>query len=503
MSRLRGIRKNENIIWLIFAAALALRLWKLGDQSFWADEALTVGMYKSPPQGISYFRKFLWDVHGPLYSMILHFWSMVSSSEYWLRLPSALAGALAVPFLYRWLRRVIDERTALIGGLLLAISPFSLYYSQELRFYSVLLLFSILSLIAFDRFERRPEKVNALILGVTLGLTCLFHLSGLFLLAGLAAYLVFTEGVKGKKPRYGAMALGVALLIISPWIYRQIVFLSGINIESITGMAASERLRGQLTLNIWSYPYTIYAFAAGYSFGPGLRELHDVKSGIDLISDYGFEIFSVILIFGGVILNAFLRLKKTKIKFMFAVLPLVAILAITVAALLNVKVFNVRYLMPVFPVFIGLLASGIPDGRASAIILTSLLCLFMLMSDINYFTRQKYFRDDIKGAVNVIEDNEIEGDSIFLQGVGSSFDLYYEGKNSDKVTYLFESGSEKARKRIQVITEEGGRAWNLRARGWEKSLEDDTYQLLSGRMEKAGEWTLPGVKIYLFVKGKQ
>jgi len=503
MDRLRGIRKNENLIWLIFAAALALRLWKLGGQSFWADEALTIGMYKSPPQGISYFRKFLWDVHGPLYSLILHFWSMISSSEYWLRLPSAFSGALAVPFMYWWLRRIIDERTAIIGGLFLAISPFSLYYSQELRFYSPLLLFSILALIAFARFERKPGRKNALILGMVLGVTCLFHLSGLFLSAGLAVYLVLTEGLKGRKIRYGGMALLISLLILSPWIYRQIMFLSGINIESITGMAPSERLRGELTLNLWSYPYTIYAFSAGYSFGPGLRELHGIRSGLELISDYGIEIISLLLIFGGVILNGFFELRKTKVKLMFAVLPVIAVLAITVAALLNVKVFNVRYLMPVFPVFIGLLASGIPQSRFPAIILTSAICIFMLISDINYFTKPEYFRDDIRGAVKVIEDNEIPGDSIILQGVGSSFGVYYDGKNNDRIMYLSAGESEKAAERLRIIIEERGRIWNMRARGWEKSIDDRVYRLLSVRMKKVGEWTLPGAKVYLFERTKE
>ncbi|HMA77041.1 MAG TPA: glycosyltransferase family 39 protein, partial [Candidatus Krumholzibacteriaceae bacterium] len=176
--------------WLIIASGFFIRFWQLGKQSFWVDEIISLGMFKSPSSDISYFRKFLWDVHAPLYSLLLHFWSMVSQSEFWLRTPSALAGGISVFFLYKWLKETFNEKAALTGSLLLAISPFSLYYSQELRAYAMLNLFVILSLIAFRRFDIKPNLKSAATLGFVLALTCLIHTSALLLCIGIFVYSV-------------------------------------------------------------------------------------------------------------------------------------------------------------------------------------------------------------------------------------------------------------------------------------------------------------------------
>ena len=35
-----------------------------------------------------------------------------------------------------------------------------------------------------------------------------------------------------------------------------------------------ERFREERSFTLWAYPYSVYAFSTGYSFGPDLRELH-------------------------------------------------------------------------------------------------------------------------------------------------------------------------------------------------------------------------------------
>ncbi|HSG28540.1 MAG TPA: glycosyltransferase family 39 protein [Candidatus Krumholzibacterium sp.] len=170
----------------IICLAAFLRFFRLGHQSFWIDEILTAGSYASPPAGISYWKKLLWDVHGPLYSMIMHFWSMAGSSETWLRIPGAAAGTASVLFFYRWMKRISTGDNALAGTLILALSPFHIYYSQEMRFYSLLLMMVVLSLIFFDRFIEKPDGRRGAALGLVLGLACLSHFMALFLCAGFA-----------------------------------------------------------------------------------------------------------------------------------------------------------------------------------------------------------------------------------------------------------------------------------------------------------------------------
>ncbi len=123
--------RNLAVLTAVAVLAAVLRFFRLGHQSFWLDEILTIGSYSSPEGGISYGVKLLWDVHGPLYSLAMHFWSMASSSEAWLRAPGALAGVVTVILMYFWLRRESNESTALAGALLMAVNPFNIYYSQD------------------------------------------------------------------------------------------------------------------------------------------------------------------------------------------------------------------------------------------------------------------------------------------------------------------------------------------------------------------------------------
>lgn len=488
---------GKTIIYIFFAAALGLRLWNLGGQSFWADEAITIGMYKSPPAGISYFRKFLWDVHGPLYSMLMHFWSMASSSETWLRLPSAIMGSLTVPLTYVWIKKAADERTALLGSLFIALNPFSLYYSQELRFYSMVCLFSILSLIRYHVFIDRPTARNALILGIVLGLTCLSHFSALLLCFGLFVHAVATG--RPVSERLGKLLIAgcVLLVIISPWIYREVIFIKGINIENISEMAPEDRLRGELTLSVWSYPYVIYAFSAGYSFGPGLRELHFIRSGMELIENHSFELFSVAIVFGVLLINAFLRKKYRNFVALILTVTVTAALGLTLITLFNVKVFNVRYLMPVFPLFIALLAVGIPERPLSAVVSVLAVSLIMIISDVNYHSEERYARDDIRGAVSIVEEREKRGDAVILQGLAATFDFYYSGDNIDNILFINEAEDPAGRRVVDIIAE-NDRIWSVRARGYEETFDDKAFTVLSNRMELAESWKLPGVAVYLF-----
>ncbi len=120
----------------------ALRFYGLTIQSLWSDELAS--WYFSRPEGVlrvvSAVRE---DVHPPGYFVILHFAQAVfGDSEWALRLPSAIAGWLCIPAVYLLGRRIYSEREGLVAALLVAVSWAGVYFSQETRSYSVLILLS-------------------------------------------------------------------------------------------------------------------------------------------------------------------------------------------------------------------------------------------------------------------------------------------------------------------------------------------------------------------------
>jgi mannosyltransferase len=124
--------------WMLIFAAL-LRFPTLAAESLWYDETFTAFVAKLPMA--NFWPAVRGDVHPPLYYLIE--WvniRLLGSSEFAMRLPSAIFGLIAVYLIYR-LTLVIgfERRVALMAGLFIAVFPAMIYYSQEARMYTLLL----------------------------------------------------------------------------------------------------------------------------------------------------------------------------------------------------------------------------------------------------------------------------------------------------------------------------------------------------------------------------
>ena len=130
---------------VVFGAAL--RLYGLGEQSLWSDEIASVFLAGSSlPESLARVQL---DVHPPLYFYLLSLWSAAfGTSEIALRLPSALAGTLAIALVFRVGSRLFGSRAGLAAAVLMALSTVEIYYSQEVRSYAFLVLFGLLSMDA-------------------------------------------------------------------------------------------------------------------------------------------------------------------------------------------------------------------------------------------------------------------------------------------------------------------------------------------------------------------
>ena len=461
-------------------------------------DSLTIGSYTSPEGGIPYGVKLMWDVHGPLYSLVMHFWSAASSSEAWLRTPGAAAGVVTVLLMYFWLRRESNEGTALTGALLMAVNPFNIYYSQELRFYSFLTMFVVLSLLAFSRFDEKPDFRNGLLLGLALGLACLSHFMAIFLCAGLALYMAITGRLRGDHLRYGAMATAVVLVIVSPWIYRELFFLKRIRAVEASSRPVVYRMEGAGPSALMAYPYGLFAFAMGFSYGPDLRELHEASSLSSLLGRYGTQIAAAAFLFGAASFAGLIRLFRERRAALYICVLAATIGFVTAAAILKIKVLNVRYLMCAFPVFIAIVAHGIPRARAAAALSLSALCLLMLVSVWHYHFTPRYSRDDIRGAVELVSRDSIPGDLILAPGIKPVVDHYYRGFRPVESIYAAHLDRDGVSEKLDRLKEGRRRVWLLRCRPWDTDAEGYISALLEDGMARSDEYELPGVSVILY-----
>lgn len=129
-------------LWAIVAASAVLRLATLGNRSFWLDEGVSYVIALRPLPALIDFVG-TEDIHPPLYYLLLHAWLLAGDAEFWLRLPSAAFGVVSVwliGLLGRWL---IDARAGLVAAAILAVSPLHVWFAQEARMYSLVVMLAL------------------------------------------------------------------------------------------------------------------------------------------------------------------------------------------------------------------------------------------------------------------------------------------------------------------------------------------------------------------------
>ncbi len=141
-------RNTERILFiLILFIGFLVRLYKLGENSFWLDEGLTAFVALMSPKGIITYTATTSFEHPPIYFLIAHFWqAFVGVDNEWTwRFLSVFWGMLTLPIAYLFFKKLADWRIALLGILLLAFNPFFIGYARETRMYAFLGMLGVLS----------------------------------------------------------------------------------------------------------------------------------------------------------------------------------------------------------------------------------------------------------------------------------------------------------------------------------------------------------------------
>jgi len=130
------------MIFFVLLLSFLLRLPMLGG-SFWMDEAAQALESTRP---LSQQLEIAQDFQPPLLHLLTHFGLYFGQSEWWLRLIGALIPALVtIFFAYKIAEKLFGHSVALLSSLLLATSSLHIFYSQELRPYSLPAMFAMLA----------------------------------------------------------------------------------------------------------------------------------------------------------------------------------------------------------------------------------------------------------------------------------------------------------------------------------------------------------------------
>ena len=214
------LKSNQIILALLLIILLGsfLRIYGLGSESIWFDEAVSINVSQ---QSVALIIEKA-ELHPPLYYIILLFWILLfGTSEVATRSLSAIFGIISIFLIYQVGHALFSRKIGLISCFISAISYFHIYYSQEIRSYSLLLLLTLLSFFLFIKIIK-PDRTRKLYFSLLLFVnTCLAytHVFGLFIIMSQVFYFILLWN-KYKKLRIWFFGVQIATLVFfSPWIH--------------------------------------------------------------------------------------------------------------------------------------------------------------------------------------------------------------------------------------------------------------------------------------------
>jgi hypothetical protein len=244
---------------LVTLLGFALRLYKISNQSLWTDEIYSLATSRVPLAEIT-TASAVTNNSLPTYFLLLRL--VVGDShrdiEFRARLISVLAGTFSIPLFIGlaclWRHRM---DVGLMAGLLLAINPLHIWYSQETRAYALMLFFGLLSLLSFEIARQRRHRW------------------------AWAAYIV--SALAAVALHKTAIIFPAVCFLCQAWELRRepsrmpiLLVHLGIFVIAVTALCpksyppSAEYGRHSSGLEIL---YTLITYTGGYSFGPSLTQI--------------------------------------------------------------------------------------------------------------------------------------------------------------------------------------------------------------------------------------
>lgn len=250
----RMSRRELGLLILISLIGLGVRLYRLGDWSFWIDEIITVKVVSGE-----------FTRGGLTYGLIKPVFQAFGSDPWLMRIVPAVIGAVTIPVMFLLVRRIATQNAAIITSLLLALSPWHLYFSQNARYYALYLLLTSLTAIAFFYGIEHDEPKYLVLSVLGLALATYERSYALLLVPAAILYLLLLitlpfDKPAGLRPRNILPIAGVLLIAL-------VAFLAEIAIQGENSFLISQitalmgRFLGKQTMQpdwlLTNFPYRV------------------------------------------------------------------------------------------------------------------------------------------------------------------------------------------------------------------------------------------------------
>jgi hypothetical protein len=223
--------KHRSLRWILLGAVIlfgaVLRLYQLGEQSLWYDEAFTVLHDEEPDFPWICFNMPV-TMEPPVFPILVGGWRALlglfvhldrtqAASDFLLRLLPCIMGILAIPLVFLACRVVTrNPNAAVIAAYLYALSPFEVYYAQELRNYTLYTVLCLLTLLCLLKALEEDRRRDWAVLAVLLAVLIYTHFFCVWIVAAFALYFLVTLNTHWRRLRPWILCHAAALLLVIP-----------------------------------------------------------------------------------------------------------------------------------------------------------------------------------------------------------------------------------------------------------------------------------------------
>ncbi len=482
---------------------LLLGFYRIDHQSLWTDEVISVSRISAESFWVRV------NSQSSLYFVLLDLWTeLAGSTELALRSLSLLLGLAAVCLVYAIGLKLFDRRIALVTATLLATSPYVIWYAQEVRYITLLLVTSLAMTYSFWRALASRGWGWWLSYSVTSALALFTFATVVFLVIVHGLFLLWRSSNRSFLKKWAASQL-IIILAFTAWFISGTVQRLAIGISKAPSIVSQEQVRSreQLTVTdlVGAIPYTFFAFSVGFSLGPSLEELH-VSRSLDPLLSHTSTLVPTAVLFVSLFVVGLTRLRQDnhRVSFLLLWLGVPIIGTFTIATLTTYHVYNTRYVVIALPAYLLILARGIAGFRRSGIqilVLAAVLCVNG-MSLFNYYFDDDYGREDSRAAAEYLESAARPGDVIVAVGDMTALDYYYKGTLPIEVIDARGASQPRIIDLLRPLAEAHSRLWLVEIRPWETDPKALTKASLDRVMQYRGHKRLAGANIYAYARSR-
>lgn len=402
-------------LFLIALFGILIRIMTI-DKPFglWNDEYVSWYISQQPLIG-DFFDAVYKNCHMPFYYFYLKLWTTIfGNGDVLLRISSVIPSVLGIFVMFEIGKNLKDEQAGLVCAILTSFSGFMIYFAQEVRFYSILFLFSALAILITLKLLEKQSYTNYLLFYISNVLIMFTHTIGfVFVFFNFLAvfYSLKKENkISSKQITLIVLLTAVTMLPLTPFLYKTLTasyisqFWSDFSATKLLFVFAD--YISPIQINIVNTPVSLFSFltkGSHFNFGYLIFAL--------------FPLAIAIICFVKALSNAD---KKIKI---LAFIAFGTLSVMVLASVLGKMVLITKYTMEIYPIFVALIGVGLCSikplflQKTLSVLFVAPMVFYIAFSD---YAPQKLNRlEGHKAVAQLIQDAGLKkGDNILL--------LYYE-----------------------------------------------------------------------------